>query len=631
MRQRLDILWNEHLLAVAVSVISFCVYLSTMCRTVSFIDSGELATVASVLGIAHPTGYPLFTLLGRCVVMVPLGAEEIQKLNLFSAALTAVAVGVFFMMSLSLWDLFPRRRGGGRSPQPSRDRKRILIAAFTGSLVFAFSSTVWEQSTAVEVYALHLLFLCLLILTFAWGMKEQFEDGEHISRWLVLFAYLLGLSFSNHMTTILIVPAFIFLFVRFFGWNREVLLRFAKLLPFFLVGVSTYLYLPIRSSAHPPLDWGHPASLERFVWHISGKQYRSWIFSGFQSAEKQLTYFVNHFPSEFSWIVIALLFFGVWKTFRLSRTLFWFLAIAFASCLLYSINYDIHDIDSYFLLAYTVVGLFAVFGLASLLGTIRENFGLAAFTGSALFLLLLPVAQVWQNASTVSEADNYLVEDYTLNILSNLEPNAFVLTYEWDYFVAPSLYYQIVRRQRPDLVIVDKELLRRSWYYIQLERRYPWLIRRSRDKVDAFLGELWKFEHDVPYDARVIEFRYVDMINDFIRQSAKRGPVYVGPEIEAEFGASYRRIPSGLLYRLDAEPGGFAPGTSKIRFRTATLDNRLTRGLRGLAAQTLTATASYLRSQNAPSKALSYVQSAMEILPTFSPALSLKEEILRSR
>jgi hypothetical protein len=630
MKQRYLLLWNENLLAVAGSLISFCVYVTTMCRTVSFIDSGELATVTTVLGIAHPTGYPLFTLIGRCAVMLPLGLEEILKLNLFSAFVTAAAMGVFFKMSLALWDLFQDRRGVGRAPQPGAEDKRIRTAAFIVSLAFAFSATVWEQSTAIEVYGLHLFLLCLVILTCARGLKEQIEDGEQTSRQLILFSFVLGLSFSNHMTTILIIPGLVYLFVRFLGMGRAAVVRLVKLIPFFILGASTYLYLPIRSSAHLPLDWGHPTTLERFLWHISGKQYRSWIFSGFESAEKQLTYFVNHFPSEFSWIIIALFLFGVWKTFRRNQTLFWFLAIGFVSCVFYSINYDIHDIDSYFLLAYAVVALFAVFGLGTLNRMVEKKFGSKAFAGFAVALLLLPAVQVWGNAKTVSESDNYLVEDYTQNILSSIEPNAFVLTYQWDYFVAPSLYYQVVRGNRTDVVIVDKELLRRSWYYIQLERRYPWLIQRSKEKVDAFLRELWKFEHDVPYDPRVIEFRYVDMINDFISKSLERGPVYVGPEIEAEFGTAYSRIPSGLLFRLARDPGNLPLPSSRIHFRPSSLDDRLTRGLQTLAAQALTMTANYLEAREDPSKALSYIQSALEIQPAFVPALRLREEILNS-
>ena len=630
MTRRLNFLWNEHLLALAAFLISFGVYTITMCRTVSFIDSGELATVASVLGIAHPTGYPLFTLLGRCVSMLPIGPEEILKLNLFSALVTAAAVGVFFEMSVSLWSLSQIGRDVKASSHSGDERRRVLIAALTGSFVLAFSKTVWDQSTAVEVYGLHLLLLCLVILSFARGLKEQVEDEEHTSRQLLLFSFVLGLGFSNHMTTVLVVPALIYLYVAFLGVGRRSVYRAARLIPFFLLGVSTYLYLPIRSSAHPPLDWGHPANAERFLWHISGKQYRSWIFSGFQSAEKQLTYFVNHFPSEFNWIIIALVLFGVWKSLRWNKRLFWFLAIAFFTCLLYSINYDIHDIDSYFLLAYTVVGLLVVFGLGNLYRTLVKTIGARSLTIVSLLLMLLPGVQIWQNARAVSESDNYLVEDYTRNILSNLDLNAFVLTYQWDYFVAPSLYYQIVRRERPDVVIVDKELLRRSWYFIQLEHRYPWLIRQSQEKVDAFLRELWKFEHDLPYDPRLIEFRYVDMINDFIGRSLQRGSVYLGPEIEPEFGAGYSRIPSGLLFRLAAKRGQIPGETSQIHFRRTSLDNRLSRSCRDLAARGLTMTAAYLTVQNKPAEALSYVQSALEIVPTFAPALSLRDEILES-
>jgi len=172
MKRQLHILWNEDLIAIAITLISFGVYVTTMCRTVSFIDSGELATVGTVLGIAHPTGYPLFTLLARCVVMLPIGLEQILQLNLFTAFVTAVAIGVFFRMSLSLWDLFQSRRDGRTPPQPGGDRKRILTAAFAGSLIFAFSMTVWGQSTAIEVYGLHLLLLSLVILTCARGLKD---------------------------------------------------------------------------------------------------------------------------------------------------------------------------------------------------------------------------------------------------------------------------------------------------------------------------------------------------------------------------------------------------------------------------------------------------------------------------
>jgi hypothetical protein len=89
----ISFLRNENLIGILLFLISFCVYLATMSRSVGFTDSGELAAVVCTLGIAHPTGYPLFTLLGRLWTMIPFPVEEILKLNLFSAFLVAFTVG----------------------------------------------------------------------------------------------------------------------------------------------------------------------------------------------------------------------------------------------------------------------------------------------------------------------------------------------------------------------------------------------------------------------------------------------------------------------------------------------------------------------------------------------------------
>ena len=76
------------------SLAALLVYLRTLSPAVSIIDSGELAAVASTLGIAHPTGYPLFTLLGRIFTMLPIASEVIVRLNIMAALCTAASVGV---------------------------------------------------------------------------------------------------------------------------------------------------------------------------------------------------------------------------------------------------------------------------------------------------------------------------------------------------------------------------------------------------------------------------------------------------------------------------------------------------------------------------------------------------------
>jgi len=629
-RQAFSFLSRHWFVSSVVSLICFVVYLFTMCRTVSFIDAGELASVASILGIAHPTGYPLFSILAHCFLWIPIPSEEILKLNIFSAVVVALGVGVFYhvLIATQRYAQAMRRKGNEKGREEGIE---LRIAASVSALVFGFSTTVWSQSVSIEVYGLHIVLILLILYTFFEGLRMDAKGSGHISSQMVAAAFLLGLSFANHMTTILIVPALLVLYLRSYGFNRTAVLRSARLLPFFALGVSLYLYLPFRARMQPPMNWGYPAEIERLFWHLSGKQYRSWMFSSFDSAEKQLKYFFDHFHAEFNWVIIAVLLFGAWRCFKSSREVFWFLIVSFVSCLFYSINYDIHDIDSYFLLAYIVSGICVFFGVYAFVDTARRNARSVTLPAVALALLLLPGSQVYLNRSEVDESDNSLVADYTHNVLSGVEPNAVILTYQWDYFVAPFQYYQLVRKERPDVVVIDKELLRRSWYFIQMKNRFPWLMERSRQKVEAFLAELYKFEHDLPYDPRQIEIRYVDMINELIDRSIEDRPVYVGPEIEPEFGRLYQKVPAGLMFRLARSADSVTINPVHVDYHPATIETRLTRGLRGLYAQMLTSTSAYFLSKKRLSDAETCIQKTLSIDPTYSPAKALRQEIFPAR
>lgn len=617
---------HKHHTAIALSLIVASVYATTMNPAVSFIDSGELASVASTLGIAHPTGYPLFTILGRLATLIPLSIPVILKLNIWNLVLVASAVGLFFELSVLLG---LSSIGQRRSKKPREELEQsLLIAAAVGALTIGLSTTVWSQSSALEVYSLHLLLLMIVSIAFVKGMEELAEDPQSVSRWFLFFLFCLGLSFANHMTTILLAPAFLYLYFSSLGLRRSSFVLLLKSSPLFLLGLSVYLYLPLRSSAGPALDWGHPAEMERFFWHVSGRQYRSWIFSSFESAEKQLTYFFTHFPAEFNWLAIAVMAYGLLALLRKRKQLLLFLVLLAAGCLAYSINYDIHDIDSYFLLAYVAVGIVIVFGLQELILKIAARPRLHSST--LLVFLVLPVLQWTNNHRNVDESDNVLVSDYVQNIFASADSNAVILTYQWDYFVSASYYEQHALGRRPDVVVIDKELLRRSWYFLQLERNYPWLLEQSRDRVAVFLRELWKFEHELPYDGSVIESAYNGMINDMLFKASESRPVYVGPEIEPQFAPGFQRIPEGLLLRL-LPPGQQAVGRQvPIRFHPAEFRSRLTNGLIQQYLRMFMFHAAFMKNRGDADSALYWLGRVGEIDPSFPPAEALKLEIGRT-
>jgi hypothetical protein len=183
-----------YLWAALTAVIVFAIYLATLAPTTAFWDTSEYIAAAKVLGIPHPPGNPLFVILAHTFGLLPLAASYAVRINLFAAATSAAAAGLWFLVAERwLQTIVPHRwaRYG---------------AAFGGVFVGATSWTVWNQSTVNEkVYTLSLLSIALVMwLVVRWGDDEP---GTHRDRWLVLIAYVLALTSTNHMMGVLAVPA----------------------------------------------------------------------------------------------------------------------------------------------------------------------------------------------------------------------------------------------------------------------------------------------------------------------------------------------------------------------------------------------------------------------------------------
>jgi hypothetical protein len=534
-----------------VTLAALCVYWRTMTPGVTFIDSGELAAVASTLGIAHPSGYPLFTLLGWLFSRLPFGSEEIVRLNFMAVLCCAAAVGVYFRLF--------RRIALLVVPHAKELRERAgLVGALGGSFLLAFSETYWAEALAVEVYSLQLLLQSVILLLF-FRANFPLEREERDERWWHAFAFTVGLGFTNHMTTILLAPGLLYLYFSVQRLTPASWRRLLRLIPAFVAGLSVYIYLPLRAGQSPPLNWGLPVTAERFWWHLSGKQYSVWMFSSFAAGKKQFAYFLSTYGPEFAYAGVALALLGLIVSFRTHRRLAIGLCLIFASSILYAVNYDIHDIDSYFLLAYVCTGLLASVGMAVMYLWLCRNLALRAFP-SAMVIVILGLLPLPVHYRSVDQSGNYLVEDYTTNMFSSLPHNAVILSFQWDYWVSASTYFQLVRHVRTDVTVVDQELLRRSWYLKELETRSPWLVAASRPEVDAFLREVDRFERDLPYDGAVIQRTYEAMIASFIRRSMETRPVFVTPEISAEYTRGLNRVSFGLAFELRPDTS-FVPVT----------------------------------------------------------------------
>ncbi len=548
-------------------------YLLTVLPGVGFIDGGELATVACTLGIAHPTGYPLFTLLGWVFSRLPLAHAEIARLNVMAAILCSAAAGTLVLVFRRVILLCGRNRP---------EHPYATVSALGGSLFLAFSTTYWAQALEVEVYPLHLLLLSLILLAFLRAglpLPGEAAGGRH---WY-LFAYAVGLAFTNHMTTVLLAPGLIYLYFARQGSSRASWTRLARMSVPFLAGLSLYLYVPIRASRPPVLNWGYAVTPERFLWHVTGKQYQVWMFSSMDVVQRQLSYFLGGLPGEFTYAGLLLCAAGAFALWRGNRRLAVGVALLFFVCILYAANYDIHDIDSYFLLAYVCAGMTAAVGLSFLADRFSSRFP----RGGRLVVpavLVIAAVQLALHFGEADESGDHLVEDYTANMFASLAPEAVVISYQWDYWVSASYYDQIVRHIRPDVTVIDKELLRRSWYLRELAHRHPWIVEASRTEVNAFLAQVDLFEHGLPYDPAAIQSSYVGMIASFIRRSIPSHPVYVTAELEPEFTRGFTRVPEGLAFRLVSGQGGSPPPLPAFTYRPFPRRGRLEDMVRRLYA-----------------------------------------------
>src|SRR6476646_10318430 len=192
---------RDAMICLALALGALALYTATLLPGIGSGDTAEFQRVVPTLGVAHPTGYPLYTMLGWLWSQLPLGATPAWRMNLFSAVMAALAVGALFLV--------------GRALGQSR-----LVAAMA-ALTFAVSATFWSQATIAEVYALAALIQALLLLALLrWRQGRNPNAKKGWPLWVA--GLLLGLGLAHHRTIILLIPgALVFWGLEARGWRLD--------------------------------------------------------------------------------------------------------------------------------------------------------------------------------------------------------------------------------------------------------------------------------------------------------------------------------------------------------------------------------------------------------------------------
>ena len=434
----------DYLCGLLVLFVSFGVYLRSLAPTVTFGDSGDFISSAYTLGLPHPTGYPLYILLAYLISYLPIGNIAL-RINLFSAIFASLAVMLTYFITLKLITDY-------RLPITR------IISSIVSSFILAFSPVFWSQAVIAEVYTLHIFFLLVMILALIKGN-------------IFVFAFLFGLSLTNHLTSVLIFPAF--------GWwlvykRRTLSFRRIYLIGiFFLLGILPYLYLPLRSLMHPVLDWANPITIERFITYVTGRQYQYLISSGQQIILAFFDWFLwweNQFLSYIG--IIGLAGIGLLLIRRLQVAIL--ILLVFLANLLFSLLYRTEiDQEIYYLPSFALWAIFMGCGIKILLQIFLGRFkGRIIALFSSLTFLMLPVILLLINWQENNKSRYYFAYDYGIDILRQM-PFQSIIFLQADADMFPLWYNRYIEKRRLDISPIHIEYIDKPWYLERVKKENP--------------------------------------------------------------------------------------------------------------------------------------------------------------
>ena len=496
----------------------FALYVVTLAPTTAFWDTSEYIATAHTMGIPHPPGNPLFVLLARSwdILLTPLGLSVAVRINLFSALMSSLAHGCWFLMVHRILAGY------------SENRNFPLIGAAASVLLSATAFTVWNQSNVNEkVYTVSLFTIALLSwLVMRW---RDGVGGDRNDKILVLIAFLLALSVGNHLMAFLAAPAILafVLVVR-----PRVLLNprlYALALGAAALGISVHFFLPIRADRNPVINQANPkceslssAAVSVFTLGKGGctalseslgrKQYGkpSMFDDPIVAPQKmprspgllarQTANYMQYFDWQWArsvrgndnWFggmrpLITLMFiligsYGALTNWRRDRASFAYVGVLMLTLsfgLMFYLNFrygftspwvdqlrtnnEVRERDYFFLVSFSIWGLWTGVGVAALSQRLAQTRA-RTLRAAPFALAVIPLFANW---SWASRANDYVARDWSYNLLMSVEPYGVLVT-SGDNDTFPLWYLQEVEGVRQDVTVIVMSYLNTDWYAKQL-------------------------------------------------------------------------------------------------------------------------------------------------------------------
>lgn len=404
---------------------SLALYVHTLAPTVLPADSGEFQLVANVLGIAHPPGYPLYTMLAKLSTLFPIG-EPAYRVNLFSALTSSLTLCVL-----------------------SRAVRRATYSNITGwvaAAVLAVSPTFWAQATTANIRSLTALFTALqLDALVAYGESKD-------RRYLLGFALVFGLGVTHHGSTVFLVLPYA---ASVFANDPDLLRHPSRLMTpcaVFLLSFLVWLYLPLRSAMGASFDPAPIRSLSGFLNHVLALGFRGDMFYFMQSSvlPARLRVLLNILTMEFAGVSLLLAVWGVvCLGLRRRRLLILCGGVWFVNALT-AIAYRAPQTVEYMMPAHVALAFLCAYGVWSLASLVKDRRIPPLLVAASL---LLPVMTGVRNyPSFLQLSRDRSTREYAETLLKSVPQGACILS-NW-HFATPLWYLQQMEHARPDVEVV---------------------------------------------------------------------------------------------------------------------------------------------------------------------------------
>ena len=526
----------------------FFVYLHTLNPVFHADDSPETAACSYTLGIQHPPGYPLPTLMGKISTFLPFASAGF-RVNMQAAFFgSLLAVLVFFIIMDVLW-----KKEGAAAAE--------LIPAAAASLAFAFSYTLWNQSLSSKggIYTMNACMLAFIILMlFRW---ERTKDR----RYFYTASFMYGLSLGNHWESMAAaLPALAVFIVMVFLENAYYkAITWKRIFTAFTLsfsGVFIYVYLIIRANGGAFLNWGDPVDLKQLFWVVTRAQYTAAEqASGMRVIVEQLGRIGRLMLFELSPAGLILAAAGVYCFLKAGiKKRFVMLCVLLISVLFGLAGYlnlksDMMWVMDVFLLpAYMVMAVLLGAGMHLILkaasvaprnkgGSVAVIFGLLSLAAFAL-----PAYLCVSNYHRADQSRNFYAYDLGMNIIKSVEEPGSIAMLEGDFAVLPQMYFRYVEK-RAGFCPVTTILL-----------NVPWGVKNLRNECP---GIKLTVDENAPLKDKV-----VNIVESNYKESAIYASVFRESFQKSYPQANAMLVPSGMAMKFSFDrPKTLRRGLEKLR------------------------------------------------------------------